>query len=130
MEITLNYNGKFKEKYSFIYEDQAKINNLVKNNIFTKNIAGKDLIFLKGGRYLIEEEIDDIGFEPVYRGKDLEKDKIVAIKSTKIKNKVSPFDARKRKEQLKEIKDSLENKAIIVKEISKKNNFPVKYEVF
>ncbi len=53
IEITLNYNGKFMEKYSFIYEDQEKINNLIKNNIFTKNIAGKILIFLKGGRYLI-----------------------------------------------------------------------------
>jgi len=27
IEITLNYNGKFKEKYSLIYEDHEKINN-------------------------------------------------------------------------------------------------------
>ena len=28
IEIILNYNGKFKEKYSLIYEDQEKINNI------------------------------------------------------------------------------------------------------
>jgi len=33
IQITLNYNGKFKEKYYYIYEDQAKINNLIRNNI-------------------------------------------------------------------------------------------------
>ena len=55
IEITLNYNGKFKEKYYYIYEDQVKINNLIRNNILTKNISGKQLIFLKGGRYLIEK---------------------------------------------------------------------------
>ena len=41
IEITLNYNGKFKEKFYYIYEDQTKINNLIRNNILTKNISGK-----------------------------------------------------------------------------------------
>ena len=53
LEITLNYNGKFKPKYSFIYDNKEKINNLINNNILTKNIAGQDLVFLKGGKYLI-----------------------------------------------------------------------------
>ena len=47
IEILLNYNGKFKEKYSLIYENQEKINNLIYNNELTKNIAGKELCFLK-----------------------------------------------------------------------------------
>jgi hypothetical protein len=42
IEITLNYNGKFKEKYSVIYEEKEKINGLIFNNFFTKNIAGKN----------------------------------------------------------------------------------------
>ena len=45
LEITLNYNGKFKEKYSFIYDNNEKINNLINNNILTKNIAGQELVF-------------------------------------------------------------------------------------
>ena len=56
IEIILNYNGKFKEKYSLIYEDQEKINNLIFNNIFTKNVAGEKLFFLKNGKYLMNFE--------------------------------------------------------------------------
>ena len=52
-EITLNYNGKFKAKYSVIYDSTEKINNLLNNNILTKNIASEELSFLKGGKYLI-----------------------------------------------------------------------------
>ena len=54
--MILNYNGKFKEKYNFIYDDKEKINDLINNNILTKNIAGKELTFLKGGKYLILEK--------------------------------------------------------------------------
>ena len=49
IEITLNYNGKFKEKY-WNYNNQT-INNIVNKNYLTKNIAGKKLEFLKGGKY-------------------------------------------------------------------------------
>lgn len=45
IEIILNYNGKFKEKYSLIYEDQEKINNLIFNNIFTKMWQVKNYFF-------------------------------------------------------------------------------------
>ena len=78
IEIILNYNGKFKEKYSFIYNDKEKINSLINNNIFTKNIAGKELQFLKGGKYLIGEQIDELG--TTFKGKNLETDEIVSIK--------------------------------------------------
>ena len=78
--IKLNYNGKFKEKYSLIYEDQEKINNLIINNELTKTIAGKKLYFLKNGKYLIEEKMGQGPFGEVYRGKDLITDEIVGIK--------------------------------------------------
>ena len=87
VEITLNYNGKFKEKYYYIYEDQVKINNLIKNNVFTKSIAGKQLIFLKGGRYLIEKIVKKGFFGNLYRAKDLESDEIVDIKEYNKQNK-------------------------------------------
>ena len=124
IEITLNYNGKFKEKYSFIYEDQAKINNLIKNNILNKNIAGKKLIFLKGGRYLIEERVDAGGFGCVYKGKDLEKDENVEIKQInkrQFKFKFDEIDEQK-------LKDSIENEAKILKKISEKIKYSVKYK--
>ena len=47
-------------------------------NIFTKNIAGKELQFLKGGKYLIGEQIDEFG--TTFKGKNLETDEIVSIK--------------------------------------------------
>ena len=37
--------GKFKEKYTFIYDEQKEINDLIINNVLTKNIAGKELFF-------------------------------------------------------------------------------------
>ena len=114
IEITLNYNGKFKEKYSFIYEDQEKINNLIKNNIFTKNIAGKELRFLKGGRYLIEGKIAGGGFGCIYKGKDLEKDEIVAIKQIHKNDKES--------------KEFFEKEVNIMKEISETIKYSVKYK--
>ena len=84
IEIILNNNGKFKEKYNFIYDDKEKINNLINNNILTKNIAGKKLVFLKGGKYLInfEKKISEESFGAVFLGKDLETDEIVLIKKT------------------------------------------------
>ena len=78
IEITLNYNGKFKEKYSFIYNNKNKLNSLINNNVFTKNIAGKELEFLKDGKYLKEEQIDELG--TTFKGKNLETDEIVSIK--------------------------------------------------
>ena len=74
LEITLNYIGKFREKY-FLYDNQ-KINNLIENNYLTKNIAGKKLEFLKGGKYLKGEKIDATTF----KGKNLETDENVCIK--------------------------------------------------
>ena len=84
VELILNYNGKFKEKYNFIYDDKEKINDLINNNILTKNIAGKELNFLKGGKYLILEKIAFGKYGWIYKGKDLEKDEIVAIKEINI----------------------------------------------
>ena len=80
IEITLNYNGKFKEKYSLIFEDQEKINNLIYNNIFTKNVAGEKLTFLKKGKYLVKEKIGLRQLGIAFKGKDLETDEFVAIK--------------------------------------------------
>ena len=57
IEIILNYNGKFKEKYSFLFDNNDKLNSLIYNNILTKNIAGKKLEFLKGGKYLKGEKL-------------------------------------------------------------------------
>ena len=80
IEIKLNYNGKFKEKYSLIYEDKEKINNLIFKNQLTKNISGKELIFLKNGKYLIEEILGSGTFGQIFKGKDLETDEIISIK--------------------------------------------------
>ena len=80
LEITLNYNGKFKEKYSFIYDNKEKINNLISNNILTKNIAGQELVFLKGGKYLINGEKTTRLYGGFFKGKDLETDTNVSIK--------------------------------------------------
>jgi len=52
IEILLNYNGKFKEEYNLVYQDEEKLNNLINTNEMTKNIAGKKLCFLKNGKYL------------------------------------------------------------------------------
>ena len=82
-EITLNYNGKFKEKYSFIYDNKEKINNLINNNILTKNIAGQELVFLKGGKYLINGEKTKRHYGGFFKGKDLETDTNVSIKEIK-----------------------------------------------
>ena len=78
--IILNYNGKFKEKYSVIYENQTKINYLICNNKLTKNISGKQLFFLKNGKYLRGEIINRTIYGSIYKGKDLETDEIVTIK--------------------------------------------------
>ena len=77
----MNYNGKFKEKYSIIYEDKEKINNLIINNAFTKNIAGEKLHFLKNGKYLIyyDKKLNYKGSGVYYLGKDLTTDKLVSI---------------------------------------------------
>ena len=80
IEIILNYNGKFKEKYSLIYDDHEKINDLIKNNELTKNIAGKKLEFIKSGRYLKEKRIGIEGSGEMYRGKDLKTDENIVIK--------------------------------------------------
>ena len=83
IEIILNYNGKFKEEYSLVYQDEEKINNLINENELTKNIAGKKLCFLKNGKYLKEEIIYDEAFCKIYKGKDLDTDEIVSIKQIK-----------------------------------------------
>ena len=84
IEIILNYNGKFREKYFSIYEDQEKINNLIYNNVFTKNIAGKKLKFLKNGKYLVEE--NPIDYSSIFKGKNLETDEKIIIKQIYHKN--------------------------------------------
>ena len=116
IEITLNYNGKFKEKYSFIYEDTIKINNLIYNNVLTKIISGQKLEFLKGGKYLKGNLIAEGSFGKVFKGKDIETDEIVAIK------------------QIEKIKNSMEdmqyyflNEVSLLKKISEKIKYSSKY---
>ena len=119
IEITLNYNGKFKEKFYYIYEDQTKINNLIRNNILTKNISGKQLIFLKGGRYLIDKIVKRGFFGNLYRVKDLENDEIVDIKEYNKLNKI--MDQEK-------VKEFFENEIQKLKEMSGKTNYTLKYK--
>ena len=119
IEITLNYNGKFKEKFYYIYEDQTKINNLIRNNILTKNISGKQLIFLKGGRYLIDKIVKRGFFGNLYRVKDLENDEIVDIKEYNKLNKI--MDQGK-------VKEFFENEIQKLKEMSGKTNYTLKYK--
>ena len=103
----LNYNGKFKEKYSLIYENQEKINNLIYNNELTKNIAGKELCFLKNGKYLKGKLIIRGKFGEFVQGKDLETDEIVSIKR---------FSKREIYEEM--LNKYFDNKSIIEKEIN------------
>ena len=51
VKIILNYNGKFKEKYNVIYGDNERLNFLIRKNIITKFIAGKELEFFKDCKY-------------------------------------------------------------------------------
>ena len=83
VKIILNYNGKFKEKYNVFYGNKKKINDLLKRNIITKNIAGKELEFLDNGKYLIIETIsnESKGFiKRIMKAKDLKNNEMVYIK--------------------------------------------------
>ncbi len=64
---------------------KKKNNNLINNKILTNSITEKEIIFLKFGRYLLENVVERGGLENVFKGKDLETDKIVIIKQC-IKN--------------------------------------------
>lgn len=92
VKIILNYNGKFKEKYNVIYENKGRINELLKRNIMTKFIAGKELEFLKNGEYLIIEIIsnEESGFiKRVMKAKDLKNNQMVFIKEIWDENSAS-----------------------------------------
>ena len=128
IEILLNYNGKFKEKYSLIYDNQKKINSLIYNSPMTKIIAGKELCFLKGGQYLkgeklgsvigyIKEEKGAINIGEVFKGKDLKTDEIVVIKQIK---KINNCIDEERRRIFKEV--------ILLKNISKKLKYSCKYK--
>ena len=65
----------------------------------TKNISGKELQFLKGGKYLI---LDKINYKAL-KGKDLETDEIVTIKQIRKENYLNDLG----KEELAEIKKKL-----------------------
>ena len=83
VKIILNYNGKFKERYNILYGNKTKINDLLKRNIITKSIAGKELEFLSNGKYLIIETISNksSGFiKRIMKAKDLKKNEKVFIK--------------------------------------------------
>ena len=85
VKVTLNYNGKFKEKYNVIYEDKRRLNDLINKNTITKLIAGKELEFFKNGEYLIIERISDMHnknsiIREVIKAKDLKNNEIVYIK--------------------------------------------------
>ena len=47
IEIILNYNGKFKENYSSIYENQEKLKNLLTKNELTKELSCENLFLWK-----------------------------------------------------------------------------------
>jgi len=127
IKIILNYNGKFKEKYCLIYEDQKRINNIIYNNVLTKNIAGKELKFLKGGKYLLGEKIGEGKFNEIFKGKDLETDEIVVIKKMeKLSNEEYEIDKNKiYKGKLKEWFDKEIN---AIKIISKNTQYSVRYK--
>ena len=80
IEITLNYNGKYKDNYSLIYENLDKLKELLKNNVLTKDLKYDNLSFLKNGKYLIGEKVGQGGFGLVIKAKNMETDEIVAIK--------------------------------------------------
>ena len=110
VKIILNYNGKFREKYNLLYGNKKKLNDLIKTNIITKSIAGKELEFLKDGKYLILERITNIKknehISNIMKAKNLQNNEIVFIKE--IPN--NDFDYEKYYNQLiyllKELKDS------------------------
>ena len=113
VEITLNYHGKFKEKFKLIFEDDEKINNLIKSNELTKNIGEEKLYFLKNGKYLKLDLINEGGFCKIFKGKDLETDEIVCIKQQN-KNRIKIEYA------MKEIN--------VIKNISEKINYSCKFK--
>ena len=113
IKIKLNYNGKFKEEYNLIYQDEEKLNNLINTNEMTKNIAGKKLCFLKNGKYLKGEIIYNNTFCKIYKGKDLETDETVSIKQMNKEN----ININKCKEEVK-----------IIKKISEKINYSCKFK--
>jgi len=126
VKIILNYNGKFKEKYNFIYGDKNKLNFLIRNNIITKFIAGKELEFFKDCKYLILEKNSKIPENNMYvkrimKAKNLENNEIVYIKE--IKNDDS-YD-EKYFNQLTGILDELKNikGACSLKESFYKNDY-------
>ena len=83
VKIILNYNGKFKERYNILYGNKTKINDLLKRNIITKSIAGKELEFLSNGKYLIIETVSNksSGFiKRIMKAKDLKNNEKVFIK--------------------------------------------------
>ena len=130
IEIFLNYNGKFKEKYSYLFEDQEKLNELIKNNTLTKNIAGEKLKFLKEGKYLIKKTIERQVFGYIYKGKDLKNNQKVIIKEINkdpLKKKLfqNNFSEEKSDEEMKEI---IESQVEILKEMSEKNIHSIKYK--
>ena len=78
----------------------------------TRNIAGKDLCFLKDGKYLKLETMKEGGFCTFIKGKDLEKDEIVCIKQVS-KEKINI--------------DSFTKETNILKNISKKIKYCCKF---
>ena len=136
IEILLNYNGKFKEKYSLIYENQEKINYLIYNNELTKNIAGKELCFLKNGKYLKEKLIIRGKYGEFVKGKDLETEEIVSIKQFS-KREIHEEIVNKYLDDKKIIKEEIEHKyenlvwqANLLKKISNKIKYSCKFKDF
>lgn len=84
VKIILNYNGKFKEKYNLLYGNKIKLKELIKTNIIIKSNAGKELEFLKDGKYLIIERITYIKksdrISNIMKAKNLENNEMVYIK--------------------------------------------------
>ena len=113
ISIKLNYHGKFKEKFDSIFQDDERINSLISSNELTKKIGGNKLCFLKNGKYLKLDLINEGGSCNIFKGKDLDTDEIVCIKQQK-KEKINKDQA------MKEIN--------ILKNISEKINYSCKFK--
>ena len=109
IEITLNYNGKYKENYSLIYENQDKLKELLKNNVLTKDLSCDNISFLKKGKYLIGENLDRGGFGIVFKAKDMETGEIVAIKKISKKDDYQKNDITNEAKIMKIISGKIKN---------------------
>ena len=110
--------------------------NLIYNNELTKNIAGKELCFLKNGKYLKGKLIIRGKFGEFVKGKDLETNEIACIKQFS-KREIHEEMANKYlddkniiKEEINHIHENLAQQANLLKKISNKIKYSCKFKDF